>query len=319
MLKTGRVLFLVLAGFLAFAANAQQYPNRPVRMIISQGAGGPTDLAGRLIAEYLGRNLGQNVIVENRVGDASMLGHRYAVQQPPDGYTILMTGDYAQLWPISAKSWDLDLVKDFTYVGTIVRVDSLILTSAQAPYKTFGEFMAYARANPGKTNYANISLSRPTIMLRYINKFFNLGMTEISYKSSAEAKLATLRGELNFYTDSAGTARDKTLQPLFFVGTLRNPRFPEVPTLADGELGKMGLSFGPSWHGIAGPARLPPEILAKLSAALLASLDSKEYNERSNAMGYVTTPSTPAELQSRVAVESAQWVKLAKELGLTPQ
>jgi tripartite-type tricarboxylate transporter receptor subunit TctC len=319
MLKLGRVFVFLATGLLAVTVNAQQYPSKPVRMIVSQGAGGPTDLLGRLIAEFLGRNLGQNVIVENKLGDASMLGHRYAAQQPPDGYTILLTGDFTQLWPIVAKTWDLDLVKDFTYIGTAIRADSLILTSAQAPYKTFGEFLAFAKANPGKTNYPNISLSRVTIILRYINKAFNLGMTEISYKSSAEAKLATLRGELNFYADSPGTAQDKTLQPLFFISTQRYPRFPEVPTLADGELAKLGLSLGPSWVGIAGPAKMPPEILGRLSAALLASLEAKDFNERSNAMGFVTTPSTPAELQARVAVETAQWVKIAKELGLTPQ
>jgi tripartite-type tricarboxylate transporter receptor subunit TctC len=318
MRKAIRFLFLLTA-LLASSALAQQYPNRPVHFIISQGAGGPTDVFGRLLAEHLGDSLNQSVIVENKPGDNSMIGTRYVAAQAPDGYTLLLIGDWMQLWPVASKAWNLDLLKDFTYIGTAVRTDSLLVTSAQSPYKSFDEFMQFARANPGRTNYPNVSLSRVTVALRYINQHFNLGMTEVSYKSSAEARLATLRGELNFYSDSPKTALDKATRPLLFVSSQRHPRFPDIPTLSDGALASLGLSLSPSWVGVGGPANMSPEVVAKLSAALHAALESKDFNERSDAMGFVTIPSTPVALRSRMADEGAQWTRIAKEIGLTPQ
>jgi tripartite-type tricarboxylate transporter receptor subunit TctC len=310
-------ILLALATCLASAVNAQQYPSKPIRLVIPQGAGGPSDLFGRMLAEHLARNLGQTILPENRPGDGSMLSHRYAAQQAPDGYTLLLTGDYTQLWPVAAKSWDLDLLKDFTYIGTAIRADSLLLVPATSPHKTFGEFMAFARANPGKTNYPHISVSRVTIVMRYINKRFGLGMTEIPYKSSAEAKLATLRGEVSFYFDSPATARDKATHPLLFITSQRYPLFPEIPTLSDAELASLGLALGSSWVGMAGPPNMPADVLGKISAALRTTVDSREFNERATSMGFVTMYTTPAELRAKMAEESAVWAKIAKEIGLT--
>ena len=303
---------------LATSAQAQQqsYPTKPVRLIVGFGAGGPTDLQARLLAEYLAPSLGQPIIVESRPGDGSVIAHRYVAQQPPDGYTLMHSGDYAAFFPSYFPNWDLDLLRDFSYLGTITTsIGNLLLTSANAPFNNMDEFIKYARANPGKVNWATVGVGHHTVFFRYLGKSFGLNIIEVPYKSSADAKIAVQRGDVAMYPDASSAAEDKTLKPIMFTSNVSHPLYPQIPTMKDGEVAKLGLTFN-SYFALIGPANLPNDVVAKINGALATVAKSKAFIDREAPLGFYPRYTTPAEHREVMARDVALQTRIAKETGV---
>jgi tripartite-type tricarboxylate transporter receptor subunit TctC len=310
----------LFAGFADSAIAQAQYPARPVHLIVGFGAGGPSDLQARILAEPLAGVLGQPVIVENRPGDAGMISYRYVAGQTPDGYTVLAAADIMLLYPILFKSWDVDPLRAFTFVGTYMYSPTVLLTANSAPFKNVGEFISYAKANHGKVNYAFIGPGPHALVVRYMNKYFNMGMTEVPYKSSADAKLATVRGEVLLYPDSLANAlADRSVRPLVMISAQREAAFPDVPTANEGELAALRMSVGASWNGIIGPANLPADATTRLNAAINEVVKSPAFVQRTRTMAITAQGSSPEDFRAMVARDAPQWIKLGKELGFEPQ
>jgi len=307
----------MIAVLLGSPAGAQQpsYPTKPVHIIVGFGAGGPSDFQARLVGQYLAPILGQPVIVENRTGDGSVIAHRYVAQQPGDGHTVMFSGDTAAFFPSYFPTWDLDLMRDFTYLGTTTTsIGNLLLASANAPFNNMDEFIKHARANPGKVNWATVGVGHHTVFFRYLGKSFGLNIIEVPYKSSADAKLAVQRGDVAMYPDAAVAAEDKTLKPIMFTSNVPHPLYPKVPTMKDGEVAKLGLTFS-SYFALVGPANVPGEAVSKINGALAAITKNKEFIDREAPLGFFPFYTTPAELRELMARDIALQNKIAKETG----
>ena len=311
---------LVLLSAWTLAAQAQ-YPAKPVHFVVGFGAGGPSDIQARILAEPLATALGQAVLVENRPGDAGMISYRYVAGTAPDGYNVLAAADIMLLYPIMFKGWDVDPLRSFTYVGTYMYSPTVLMISNAAPFKTVGELISYSKANRGKVNYAFVGPGPHALVIRYMNKYFNLGMTEVPYKSSTDAKLATVRGDVHIYPDSLGNAlNDRSVaRPLIMVSAQRDAAFPDVQTANEGDLAPLRMNVGASWSGVLGPANLPADVTAKLNAAINDAVKTPGFVQKTRALAITPQGSSPAEFRAMVERDSVQWIKMGKELGLEPQ
>ncbi len=299
------------------AAQAQPYPNRPVRLIVPYPAAGGYDVIARTIGARLSAEWGQQVIVDNRAGAEGNIGTDAAAKATPDGYTISMGGlPTHAINPALYRKLPYDPVKDFAPVTLIGSVPVVLMANPQFPAKTVNEFIAYAKANPGKVSYGSAG-SAPRLAMELLRSITGIDVVHIPYKGSVPAATDLIGGQVAVMFDniqahlpSIKSGRIRALG----VGSAKHVAvLPDVPTLQE-----AGIPFEATiWYAVFAPARASQPILDKLNADIVKVLNTPEVQQKLTDMGLNVTPSTPAQLAALVKSESARWGKVVRETGLS--
>ena len=312
----GMVLILLWAGHLGVQAQtAANYPNKAITMIVPFPPGGPTDTYARLVAGKMQQNWGQPVLVENKPGGTGVLGNNLVIKSPANGYTLLFTSNSAHLISALLKNpKPYDSIKDFTPISVAIRYPMYLLVNPSLPVKTVPEFIAYAKANSGKLNYASVGQgSGGHLACEMFNLTASTNITHVPYKGAAAAQAATISGETQMFCDSVGNS-----QPMVDAGKMRGlATFSEkrvstvdhVPTL--GEVGLPGMAAY-IWLGLLGPPGMPADIVQKLHAEMVRIMALPDVKERALKGGNEILANTPDQFIADMAQEIEFWSKVIK-------
>ena len=319
--------FLLLASAAAIATNSLPaaaqgaYPDKPVKIIIGFGPGSGTDILARMIAEELRLALGQPFVVDNRPGASAQIAASAAAKSPPDGYTLFLTSNSSHsVNPHMFKKLPYDPIADFTPIGGIAYFPFILAVNASVPAKTPQEFVAYARANKGKLNYA---YGTPTVQIpaEALNRLEKLEATGVPYKSSPGAITDVIGGQAQFLVVDLASARPHLqsgrLRALAVTTSKRTALAPDLPTIEE-TLGLRNFDLA-AWTGLFGPARLPREITEKLSVTLQQILAKPDVRERILASGAEPTPSDIATFTALVKRQLEVWGAKVADAGIQPE
>ena len=308
------------AGLLAAVPAAAQaaYPSKTITIIVPFAAGGTTDLLARIVAQGLTAELGQTVIVDNRAGAGGNIGGQAAARATADGYTLFMgtVGTHA----INAslyKKMQFDPIKDFAPLTRVANVPNLLVANPKQPFKTVKELIAYAKANPGKLNFAS-SGNGSSIHLsgELFKSMTKIDMQHVPYKGSAPAMTDLLGNQVGIMFDNMPSAiqhvRSGKLRALAVTTAKRSPELPDVPTIA--EAGVPGYE-ATSWFGMFAPAATPPAVITTLNNAIVKVLAKPEIKKQINDQGAEVYSETPAHFADFIQKESAKWSKVVKDSG----
>jgi tripartite-type tricarboxylate transporter receptor subunit TctC len=312
------VIFAVLALTCATPAPAQDYPNRPVRIIVPTPAGGPVDVMARLLANALPETLTQSVFIENKPGAGNTLGSRLAAAADPDGYTLMVSAASGLIMsPMIHQNagYDLDC---FSPVMLIAEAPQVLVIDPKLPFSSVAELIAYAKAHPGKLKDSTGGAGTlPHLAAELFKKLAGVDIVHVPYKGGGPALTAVMAGEAQLTFDTLGTSlqliRDGKLRVLAIGAGARVPDLPDVPTMA--ELGMPELTAG-AWTALMAPRRTPPEIVAKLNAAANAALKSERMRATLAKFGAQPRGGSPADLAAHIARERAKWAPFVAALNL---
>jgi tripartite-type tricarboxylate transporter receptor subunit TctC len=299
---------------------AAQYPGKPVRLIVPFPPGGTADAAARVIAQPLSTSLGQPVLVENRAGADGAIAADVVRKGQPDGYTLFFatTTAFCAL-PVLRKSPPYDPVADFTPISLVGGFGFFLFVHSSVPTRSFQELIEYARANPGKLNYGtgNSTSMIVTAQLKLLEK---LDIIAVPYKGDgpATADLVAGRVQMMFATPAtaSGHVKDGRLRVLATLGTKRSSLYPDIPTTA--ETGLVKLTINP-WAGFFGPAKMPQDIVEKLSRETRAILAREDVRERLGRQAFEGQGSTPEELTAVLKEQLEAWRNAVREAGIQPE
>jgi len=309
----------VLAGGIA---QAQNYPTKPIKIIIPSAPGGPTDVPARFAQQFLPPKLGQPVVIENRGGAAGAIGARAAATAAPDGYTLMIgnTSTLAVLPAVSASA-GYDPVKDFTPIMKVTEGFQILVVHPDSPFRTVQDVIDHARANPGKLNYASTGpgglphLAAELFMLRTGTK-----MTNVSYRSGGESNTAVMTKAVDLTFENVAIlgalVREGRLRALGVQNKTRTPVMPDVPTMAEAGVPDCEAN---TFFGLVAPAGTPANIVAVLSSAMNEGMQQPEVQKRINALGTTATAGTPQEFADYIAVQYKKWVEVGKAAGIKIQ
>ena len=317
-----KVVLALGAGALStpFAARAQQpYPNRPVRIIVASAAGAGDDIPARMLAAKMSELLGQQFVVENRPGAGGMIGQTFVAKAPSDGYTLLLAGgSMAGSHHVNANM-GYDLQRDFTPVSLIETVPWSFIANPALPVRTVQEFIAYAKARPGKLSYGTIGVGQiPYWSVRLFNSMAGIDALEVPYKGTPEALTDLVAGRLDYYfpaVANAVTIKEKA-RIMAVTSRARSALLPDVPTLVESGLPDYEM---PAWRSIMGPAGMAREIVDILNRTMVTALASPDLRDKLAGTGSVAQSSTPDELRKRYLDWSNIFGRIAREAGLKPQ
>ena len=318
------VLRLATAAAVACAisqsAFALDYPTKPIRLIVGVAPGGANDTVARLLAQTLSERLGQPVVVENRPGAGGNIGLEAAANAPPDGYTVLFATSANALSVAFYDKANVNFARDITPVTSLVRGPLIMEVNPSFPAKTIPEFIAYAKANPGKINMASAGIGNTThvagelFMMLTGTKF-----THVPYRGGAPAVTDLISGQVQLYFDGVSGSLDHVrsgrLRALGVTTAERADVLPNVPSIAEFV---PGYEAG-GWYGIGVPKNVPAEVVDKLNREINASLADPKLKTRLADIGYATTGSSPAEFGSMIAREIEKWAKVLKFAGIKPE
>jgi tripartite-type tricarboxylate transporter receptor subunit TctC len=312
------ILFLIPA-----VSFGQGYPNKPIRMIIPFAPGGASDFVGRILQPRLGELLGQQIVVENRPGAAGNIGVEAAARSAPDGYTLFLgnIGSIA-INPSVFTNLQIKPLRDLAAVTQVVDVPSALVVHPSVPANSLKELVAYAKANPGKLNYASPgSGSQNRLEMEVLRKLAGLDMVHVPYKGGAGPAITGLVGaetHMMFVTVSSAISHVKAgrLKMLTVSSRNRMAQLPDVLTTAESGYPELAAS---SWQGVFVPAATPKEIVERLFAVTQQAMASPEVVQRlANGGVVVAVSASPAAFHEFVASETSRWARVVKEAGATP-
>jgi tripartite-type tricarboxylate transporter receptor subunit TctC len=305
---------------LASAALAQSYPSKPIMLILPFPAGSGIDVTARLVADQLGAKLGQPVVVENKAGANGAIAATYVARSAPDGYTLFMTTNSTH----SANPWLLknisyDPIKDFTPIARMGNLPFIMVVNAKLGVRTFAEFVAYARARPGKLTYAT-SNATGVIGAATVSRLSGLELVQVPYTSAPQAMQDMLRGDIAMmfvdYASGLPHVQAGSIVALTVTTANRSPLLPDVPSMKEVGLPEFDMN---SWNAIFAPAKTPPAIVNSLNQALRAIIDDPKVREKMRQYGFDAFSSSPQELDSFVRDELEKWRKWIQEAKIEPQ
>ena len=314
-----KLLLLVVLGLPASSqlANAQPYPSKVIRMIISFPPGGITDTLARVLAQKMGDNMGQSVIVDNRPGGNFIIAAEAAAKAAPDGHTLFMAVDSTfTLNPLQSAKLPYDPERDFAPISLVALQSLFVVASGKAPGRNFQEIIAHAKANPGKVTFGSSALVAQLIG-EQVKAATGVNMLHVPFKGSPPMLQALLSGDIDFaittFLPYASYTKDGRLRGLAVTGTKREAPAPDTPTLA--ELGYPELGYQ-LWFGLFAPAGTPRPVLDKLHAEAGKALNDPEVRRRLILAGVDPAPSTPEQLAARIKGELEKWGKVIKAAGI---
>ncbi len=302
-------------GFNAFAQSA--YPNRPLRFIVPYATGGNGDIVSRILAQRLGTQLGQQVVIDNRPGAGGNIGAELAARAAPDGHTVMLgTNTHAINMSLYARP-GYDLQRDFAPVALATSAPMVLLVPASLPAKTVKELIALARAQPNKLNYGSGGNgSSPHVITELFKSMAGIQLTHVAYKGVAQATTDLIAGQIQVMFNSTSTALAQIqagrLRGLAISTAARSLHAPGMPTLAESGVPGFDASI---WQGVFTMARTPPDVVTRLNREIVAALGSGEVREQMSVAGVDTQPSSPAQLASYVRDEIARWAQVIKASG----
>lgn len=308
-------------GALAFTgarpALAQAYPVRPIRWVVGYPPGGTTDVLARLVAEPLGRRLGQQVYIENRPGAGNNIGTEAVVNAEPDGYTILLVNPANGINATLYKRLNFNLVRDIAPVAGITRSPNIMEVTPGLPVKNVAEFIAYARANPGKLNMASSGLGTSVHMSGELFKAMTgIDMVHVPYRGAGPAIVDMLSGQAHVLFDNLPSSiehvRAGGLRALAVTTAERSPALPDVPTVAETVPGYEASA----WFGIGAPKRTPPELVERLNREVNAILEEPAMAKKLADLGGAPWRLTPAQFGQVIADETEKWKKVVEFSGV---
>ena len=311
-------LVLSLAG--TGVAAALDYPTRPVRWIVGYAPAGATDILARLIGQRLSERLGQQFVIENRSGAASNLATETVVNAPPDGHTLLLVNPANAINATLYDRLNFNFLRDITPVAGFIRVPNVMEVNPGVPARTVPEFIAYAKANPGKVNMASGGAGTSVHMSGELFKMMTgVNMVHVPYRGAAPAVMDLIAGQVQIVFDnmpgSIEHIRAGKLRPLAVTTTQRSPVLPAVPVVADFVPGFEASA----WFGMGVPKGTPAEIVDKLNSEVNAALADPKIKARLLDMGGMLIPSTPADFGKLLAEETEKWAKVVKFSGAKPE
>ena len=308
----------LLLGLVFALASAQSYPTKPIRLVVPFPPGGATDILARDVAQKLTEAWGQSVIVDNRPGAGGNIGSELVAKSAPDGYTLEMgtVGTHAINASLYAKM-PYDHVKDFTPVILVAGVPNVLVVNPSVPANSVAELIAYAKANPGKLNFASSGNGTSIHLSGELFKVMaGVQIMHIPYKGSTPALQDLLAGQVQMMFDnlppSLPQIKAGKLRALAVTSLTRAPALPDVPTLS--EAGLPGFEAS-SWFGILAPAGTPAPIVAKLNAEIAKYLATPEAKEKLAKQGANAAGGTPDDFAKHIAAETAKWAKVVKDSG----
>jgi tripartite-type tricarboxylate transporter receptor subunit TctC len=295
---------------------AQTYPARPVRIIVGFGPGGPADIIARLIGQWLSERLGQQFVIENRPGAATNIATEAAVRAPSDGYTLLLIGTGNAFNATLYQKLNFNFIRDIAPVASIERGWSVMEVHPSFPAKTVPEFIAYAKANPGKINMGAIAGGATHLDGELFKAMAGVDMVTVYYRGPAPALTDLIAGQVQVMFDSAISSIDHIrageLRALAVTSATRLEVLPDIPTVGDFVPG-----YGSSaWTGIGGPRNTPAEILDKLNKEIYAALADPRLRTRLADLGSTAFASSPADLPKFIADETEKWGKVIRTANI---
>ena len=309
VLNLGIAGTIALAPALAIAQSTESYPSKPVRVVVSQAAGGGTDIQARLFSAKLSENLARQFVVENRAGAGNTIGTTFVMKSPPDGYTLLATTPGLTFAAVTQKNIDYDPIKDFTPISVVTRAPYLLVVNAAVPVTSVGEWIAYARANPNKLNAGTGQGTLTHIAMAWLNEAAGLDVALIPYKGTGPVLIDLTGGRLQAgFGNPLSTlvhVRNGKLRALATSMNRRSVVLPDLPTVAEAS-GIADYDVN-TWHGWLGPAGLPPAITGKMSAELKKAVNDPRINDQLKDDGGEPVGSTPEEFRQMLAAEMVRW------------
>lgn len=311
-----RPLFaLVLAA--PAAARAQPWPARPIRVVVPFPPGGTTDVVARLVAARMGERLGQAMVIENRAGAGGTVGSAVVAQAAPDGYTLLVSNVASQgVGPSLYRTLPYDAVRDFTHIGVMAEIPSVLVVNADSPIRSLADFIAAARRDPGGIRVASPGNgSSSHIKQVLLNQLAGIRTTHVPYRGSGPALNDVIGGQVEaMITTLQEAGRNPRVRMLAVTAERRMARWPDLPTFRE-----LGYDIVAStWFGLSGPAGLPEAIADRLSAELLAVLAEPAIAQRLDELGSATRPLSRAQFAAFVAEEVARWAPIVRASGAQP-
>lgn len=308
---------LATAWTLQAAAQASAYPSRPIQLIIPYPPGG-SDALGRRIAATMAKNIGQEIVVLNVPGASTQVASRKVADAAPDGYTLYISSPFEMATgPVFYKNLSFDPIADFTHISFNARLPYMLLVSTSLPVKSYGEFMAYAKANPGKVRFGSYgALSQVDVIARRFRKETGLDFPIIPYQGGAPAFTALMAGEIQavFATPipTRGFIKDGKMRPLAVTTEGRNKLFPDVPSLKEVGLGIVDEAS----YGLVGPKGMPRDMVAFLNRELVKAMNDPETKAFIEGMGVEVVGSSPEYYAQWLRDNTKMWTELAPALGL---
>ena len=313
-----RLALLAAAGLLAGAAQAADWPARPITLVVPFPPGGPTDMVARLLAQSVGEQLGQSVVVDNKPGATGNIGNAFVAKAAPDGYTVLYNTSSITLSPALYKKLSYDLRKDLMPVTLSAVVPLALVVNPQLPVKTVAELVDYAKKNPGKLSYGSAGNGNVTHLAAFqVAQHFGIEAAHVPYKGSAPADVDLVAGQIQFMTDTINSVapfiNDGKLRLLAVSTAKRLANFPAAPTLA--ESGMAGFEAG-AWQGVMVPAKTPQPVIDRLNQAFVQALKSPAVLEKLRMQSTEPLGSTPTEYAAYIEKELARWASVVKSTGV---
>ena len=312
---------IVLAAALAgFAAQAQDYPNRPVRIIVPWAAGGGAEITARILGQRLGEQMGTTFIVETRPGAASMIGTEAAARSQPDGYTILFTDAPVTINPAIHPRIGYDLRKDFIAVSRVSTTPVMLVSNPSVPAATIAEYLALAKAQPGKVSVGHGGVGSTTHMVGELLQLrAGVQLNHIPYKGTGPAVADCVAGQVNSATTTMPGAiahiKAGRLRALAVASNKRLPALPDVPTFE--QAGVAGV-IGENWSGILAPAGVPQSIIDRLNQEIVKALQVPQVQEKLGAAALEPQWSTPGEFRAFLDSELKKWSEVVKAANIKP-
>ncbi len=321
MFKHSAILVAALIASIPAARAQSSYPERPIRMIVPFAAGGGSDISARLLADGISPALGQIVVIDNRGGAGSTLGTDIASKATPDGYTLLLGNISLAFNAALYKELPYNAVRDLATVSLATEQPNIIVTHPSLPAKNFKEFIALARAQPGKLTYASAGLGSGThLAMEMLMMSQKIDMVHVPYKGTGPAITALLGNQIGSFLSTFASAlphiKAGRMRGIAVTSSKRAPTLPEVPTVA--ESGVPGFEYS-TWYGVLAPAKTPRPIIEKLNKSIVTALNTTEMQQRYAAQGMDPRPTTSAEFAALLKSETAKWAKVVREAKIPQQ
>ena len=301
-------------------AETQPYPARTIKLVVPFGPGGPTDVSARIVAQVVQSGLGPSVVIENRPGAGGAIGTKSVAIAEPDGATLLI-GTSATLGVVPAlmKNPGYDPIKSFAPVAKVADSTLVLVVPATLPANSVQEFVAYAKANPGRLSFASAGVGNQTQLLAELFKSkAGLDIVHVPYKSGAEMVTAILGEQVQMAFPDVSILipliREGKLKALAVTSASRHPQLPDVPTMIESGIPDYIMTF---WSGVVAPAGVPAEIVNRLNTAINDGLTSASVRENLAKVGSVASPGTPQDFADFIAAETRKWSAVARMAGIS--